>query len=101
MAIDLSCYAGNSVMEVTKTLDAIRKTHFALFDENFLISHVWACNAVNKEIAMEYGLKAECEFLVSLNVKEFSIFMPTVVFLLKHSFESDKLVILYLNETLM
>ena len=101
MTLDLSCYASDSLEEVTKTLETIRKIHSGLFDERFLLSHVWAANSVHKEIAVEHGLKAECLFLVTLNMQEFAELIPTVAFVLKNSFGPQKLIVLYQNDTLM
>lgn len=94
MAIDLFCYSSKSSNEVRETLEQISDQHKGLFAERFLIYEVGEANPVDKEIALEYGLAASCEFMISLNDKSAADLVPTVIAIIKCAFGAGNVIIL-------
>ena len=100
MSIDLSCYVSASTTEVQAAIDLMKKQHAGLFTSKFLISQVWNANEVHKEIAQEFGLDANCIFLVSLTDKGAADLLPSVEELIKNLFGASNVIILFENEIL-
>jgi len=100
MSIDLFCYVSVPTIDVQATIDLMEEKHAGLFKHKFLISKVCDTGDVQKEIAKEFGLDANCRFLVSLNDKSATDLLPTVESLIKNLFGNDNVIILLQNETL-
>lgn len=100
MAIDLFCYLSTTTGHAQEMLDMLTGECVELFSEKFLISPVREANAFHKEIAFEYGLNANCIFLVRVNDKNEVGLLPKVEALIKTTFGNGKVIILLENETL-
>ena len=94
MAIDLFCYATKQPAEVQETIDALAGLHKGLFAKRFVIYKVADANPVHKEIALEYGLHARSEFMISLNDKSAADLVPTVLALIKCALGDSNVVIM-------
>lgn len=100
MAIDLFCYVSNVATEVKKALDLMADTHKELFTRKFLISPIRDVEQFHKETALEYGLNANCIFLVRINDKSAVNLLSTVESVIKSTLGVDNVIILFENETL-
>lgn len=94
MAIDLFCYAAKPTAEVQETIDLLAGQHKGLFAERFVIYKVADANQVHKEIALEHGLHASSEFMISLNDKSAADLVPTVLALVKYALGASNVIIM-------
>lgn len=107
MSIDLFCYSALAPEEVKEILDLIALQQPELFAKRFFISKVKDLrntdnyyDSVAVEIALEYGLRASCSFLVSLNDKSVADLLPVVEKIIKNAFGNSNVTILFNNEEL-
>lgn len=100
MAIDLFCYSTKNSAHTQKKIGLLAKNQEHLFSSIFLLSPVQRAAEFHKEIALEYGIKANSMFLVRLNDKSAAGLLPTVEAALKEALGFENIVILLENETL-
>lgn len=98
MAIDLFCHSSLPLPQVKEALSPLLLQHQELFASKFLISAVSQSNDVDKEVALEHGLHAQCRFLVRVNDKSARGLLPTVVDIVKNALGDSNVVILFENE---
>lgn len=101
MAIDLFFYTSKSVHESESIMTELTARYPAYFPDKFLVSNMRTPNPISHEIALEYGLDAQCIFLVSVNDKGFAASIGDVAKLLKDAFGESETIVLFNNETLM
>ena len=94
MAIDLFCYSSLPPNEVKGALSLMAAQHQGLFHSRFLISEVGEANPVHKEVSLEYGLAANCEFIVSLNDKSAADLVPTAMAIVKCTLGDGNVIVL-------
>ncbi len=94
MAIDLFCYATEPVAEVQRKIDLLSAQHKGLFTKRFLIYKAGNANQTHKEIALEHGLNANSEFMISLNDKSAADLVPTVLLLIKYALGNGNVIIM-------
>jgi hypothetical protein len=101
MAVDLFCYSSLPVEHVAKALDSLIVQHPGLFysrtsayQTRFIIYEVSEANKVQKEIALEHGLAAVSEFMISLNDKSASDLVQTVLILVRAALGSANVIIM-------
>jgi hypothetical protein len=99
MSIDLTVYVSLSKEESNKILKVLTSENPEIFKAKFLLYDAGEANEIDKEIALEYGLRAQSEFFVGLNDKSAANQMQKVADLLKDALGRDNVVILLLNET--
>lgn len=98
MAIHLFCYSSLPLPQVKETLSVLLLQHQELFTNKFLISDVGQSTDVEKEMALEHGLHAQCLFLIRINDKSATGLMPTVVSIIKNALGDSNVVILFEGE---
>lgn len=100
MSMNLFCYSSKTANEVSEIIDFFSKQHKDIFTEKFLISDVRKAGAIQKEIALEYGLHANTIFLVRYNDKLAIGLSSNVIEIIKSSLGINAVVILFENEIL-
>lgn len=100
MAMDLFCYSSMPFDEVRKITDLVAEQHQELFAAKFLISRAREAGAIQKEIALDYGIHAKSIFLIRYNDKSATELSPIVIEIIKNSFGAGEFVILLENESL-
>jgi hypothetical protein len=100
MAIDLHCYSIKSILEAKEIVEFLKHEHKGLFFERFLIYPVGEADSIQKEIALEYGIVAHSEFMVSLNDKSAADLIPTVLTLIRGALGSTNVIIFSDGEVL-
>jgi hypothetical protein len=98
MAIDLFCHSSLPLPRVKEALSPLLLQHQELFANKFLISDVMLSSDVDKEVALEHGLDAQCLFLIRVNDKSATGLLPTVVDIVKDALSDSNVVILFENE---
>lgn len=98
MAIDLFCHSSLPLSQVKDALSLLLLQNQELFANKFLISDVMLSSDVDKEVALEHGLHAQCLFLIRINDKSAMGLLPTVVDIVKDALSESKVVILFENE---
>lgn len=98
MAIDLFCHSSLPLPQVKEALSPLLLQHQELFANKFLISDVMLSSDVDKEVALEHGLHAQCLFLIRVNDKSARGLLPTVVDIVKNTLSDANVVILFENE---
>lgn len=98
MAIDLFCHSSLPLQRVKEAISSLLVHHQDLFANKFLISDVMLSSDVDKEVALEHGLNAQCLFLIRVNDKSATGLMPTVVDMVKDALSDSNVVILFENE---
>ncbi|MFE1572855.1 hypothetical protein [Comamonas odontotermitis] len=101
MAVDLFCYSSLPLEHVTKVLDSLIAQHPGLFysktsayQSRFIIYEATEATDIQKEIALEYGLVATCEFIISLNDKSASDLVRTVLALVRAALGVENVIIM-------
>lgn len=101
MAIDLFFYSSLSVEHVTKVLDLLIVQHPGLFcsktsdyQARFIIYEATDATGIQKEIALENGLVATCEFMIHLNDKSASDLIRTVLVLVRAALGVDNVIVM-------
>lgn len=100
MAMDLFCYSSMPFDEVRKITDLVAEQHQELFAAKFLISQAREAGAIQKEIALDYGINAKSIFLIHYNDKLATDLSPSVIEIIKTAFSAGEFVILFENESL-
>jgi len=98
--MDLFCYSSKSPSEVEKIMESTANQNKELFAYKFLISQVRNTEDIHKEIALEYGLRANSFFLIHYNDKSAINLSSDVVEIIKKSLGATESLILFENETL-
>ena len=98
--MSLFCYSSMPSDEVRKIIDWVAEQHNELFSSKFLISQVREAGAIQKEIALDYGIHAKSIFLIHYNDKSATDLSPDVVEIIKAALGAGEVVILLENETL-
>jgi len=98
MAIDLFCHSSLPLSQVKDALSPLLLQNQELFANKFLISDVMLSSDVDKEVALEHGLHAQCLFLIRVNDKRAMGLLPTVVDIVKDALGESNVVILFENE---
>ncbi len=98
MAIDLFCHSSLPLPHVKEMLSVLLMRHQELFASRFLISDVRPSSSVDKEVACDHGLDAQCLFLIRVNDKSALNLLPKVVDLVKDALSDSNVVILLENE---
>jgi hypothetical protein len=98
MAIDLFCHSSLPLPHVKEALSPLLLQHQELFANKFLISDVMLSSDVDKEVASEHGLHAQCLFLIRVNDKSATGLLSTVVDIVKNALGDSNVVILFENE---
>ena len=99
MALHLFCYSSLEVEQVQEILPLVKIEHGELFADKFLISHVMPATDEEKETALENKLHALSLFLIRLNARDASDFMPEVVLVIKAALRDANVVILIEGES--
>lgn len=101
MAVDLFCYSSLPVAHVTKMLNSLLVQHPGLFcsktyapRSRFIVYEASEASDVQKEIALEYGLVAVSEFMISLNDKGSSDMVQTVLVLVRAALGTENVLIM-------
>ncbi len=101
MSVDLFCYSSLPVVDVAKVLDSLIAQHPGLFysrtsasQTRFIVYEVSEANEVQKEIALEHGLVAASEFMISLNDKGSSNLVRTVLVLVRAALGTENVIIM-------
>jgi hypothetical protein len=101
MAVDLFCYSSLPIEHVAKAIDSLVVQHPGLFyrknsvrEARFIIYEVSEASDIDKEIALEHGLNAACEFMISLNDKSASDLVRTVLFLVRTVLGAENVIIM-------
>ncbi len=101
MSVDLFCYSSLPIKDVAIALDLLVAQHPGLFysktstnQTRFIIYDVSEANDVQKEIALEHGLVATCEFMISLNDKSASDLVRTVLVLVRAALGVENVIIM-------
>jgi hypothetical protein len=100
MAMDLFCYSSIPFDDVRKITDLVAKQHPDLFAVKFLISQAREAGAIQREIALDYGIYAKSIFLIRYNDKSATDLSPSVIEIIRTALSSGEVVILFENETL-
>lgn len=98
MAIDLFCHSSLTLPFVKNVLSTLRVEHKDMFKNKFLISDVTRSSDLDKEVALEHGLKAQCLFLIRVNDKSATILLPMIVDMVKAALGEVNVVVLFENE---
>ncbi len=98
MAIDLFCHSSLPLRQVQEVLSTLLIQHQELFANKFLISDVRQAKDIDEEVALEYGLHAQCLFLVRVNDKSARDLLSIVVDIVKKALGDSNVVILIENE---
>lgn len=98
MAMDLFCYSSLTFLQVNEVLSNLRSQNQDLFEDKFIISDAKPSSEVGRETALEYGLQAQCLFLIRVNNKTSTELLPRVVDVVKNAFKNSNIVILFENE---
>lgn len=101
MAIDLFCYTSHTLADTELTLKAIADQNQGMFLEKFVMSDPRNANAIQKEMASEYGINAQSIFLIRLNDKSATSMVPEVVAILKDKLGLHDVAVLWENEKLL
>jgi hypothetical protein len=101
MAIDLFCYTSCELAKTEATLRAIAAHNQEMFFDKFVISTARQANAIQKEMASEYGIDAQSIFLIRLNDKGAAGLEPEIVAILKGEFGLHDVAVLWENERLL
>lgn len=101
MSVDLFFYSSLPVVDVAKVLDSLIAQHPGLFyfrtstyQTRFIVYEVSATNEVQKEIALEHGLVAASEFMISLNDKGSSNLVRTVLVLVRAALGTENVIVM-------
>lgn len=100
MAMNLFCYSSMPLDEVRKITDLVAEQHQELFSAKFLISQAREVGAIQREIALDYGIDAKSIFLIRYNDKLAMDLSPSVIKIIKAAFGAGEVVILFENESL-
>ena len=100
MAMDLFCYSSLPFDEVRKITDLVAAQQQELFAAKFLISQARKAGAIQREIALDYGVHAKSFFLIHYNDKSATDLSPSVIEIIKTAFGNGEVVILFENESL-
>jgi len=100
MAMSLFCYSSKSPSALQVIVDAIANQHKDIFEKKFLVSDICPAGSVQKEIALDYGFRANSFFLISYNEKLATIPSSVVIDLIKESIGIDDVLVLFENEEL-
>ena len=107
MAVDLTCFSSMPMEDVEAIVDSLVASHRGLFYSassshrtRFLVSKVAEASEIDKEIALEYGLVANCWFMVSLNDKSAADLVATAISIIKNALGVGNVIILSDGETL-
>lgn len=105
MAISLFCYSSRTADDVKGILDSLIMLHRDFIAEKFLVSSVddlrsltTYFDSVLVEIALEYGIRVSCLFLVDLNGKSAAGLLPAVEAIIKSALGDSNVLILFNNE---
>ena len=99
MALDLFCYSSLELAKVQEILTDVKSRHEELFAHKFLISGGRPTTDEGRETAFEYGINAISLFLIRLNARDASDFLPEVVAVIKAALGDANVVILIEGES--